>query len=280
MKIAILGGSGYIGSKLCLQFSNIGHEVTCISRKLENINISILENCKVLEHDIDINSSNINLYEYFNNPDIVIDAAWSNLDNYSSILHIEKSLKSHYSNIENLVNNGLRNLTILGTCAEYGLQEGELDEENETSPVTNYAIAKDLYRKKVFQLKESTEFHLNWARIFYVYGFGQPSYTIFSQLLNSNNGIFNMSCGNQVRDYLHIDKVVDYLCKIATSSDEIGLINVCSGKSIKLKDVVASWVAFYNLNVNINLCYYDYRNDEPFSSWGSVSKLKKYNING
>jgi nucleoside-diphosphate-sugar epimerase len=280
MKIAVLGGSGYIGSKLCLKLLSLGHEVTCISRKIESINILLLKNYKALEHDISSDCSNVNLYEYFNMPDIVIDAAWSDLDNYSSPIHIEKTLKCHFSNIENLVKNGLMRLTILGTCAEYGLQESELDETMETFPVTNYAIAKDTYRKKVSKLKDSFEFHFNWARIFYFYGLAQPRGAIYSQLMNSNNGIFNMSSGEQVRDYLYIDDVVIYLCKIATSKNEIGLINVCSGRPIKLKEIVKQWVLKYDLEVDINLGYYDYAKDEPFSFWGSVSKLKKFNING
>lgn len=278
MKIAVLGGGGYIGSKLCLELSRMGHKVTCIVRNIDSVNDSILKNCLVLNYDIDSNSTKINLLKHFNNPDIVIDAAWSNLDDYSSVLHVERTLKSHYSTIENLIKYGLKNLTVLGTCWEYGLQNGMLDEKIETSPIVNYAIAKDLYRKKVFTLRDSNEFQLNWARIFYIYGLDQPSSSIFSQLINTNNGIFNMSCGDRVRDYLHIETVVDYLCKIATSSVEIGLINVCSGKSIKLKDIVSSWVKLYNLNIKINLCFYDYSEYEPFSFWGSDAKLKKFNI--
>ena len=278
MKIAILGGGGYIGSKLCLELTKMGHTVTCIVRNINQLNAFILENCDVVTHDIDANSSNINLLRYFNNPDVVIDAAWSNLDNYSSDVHLQKTLISHYLNIKNLISNGLKSLTILGTCWEYGMKEGVLDEESKTSPIVNYAIAKDLYRKKVFKLRNSKDFNLNWARLFYIYGEDQPSNTIFSQLLNSNNGEFNMSCGDRIRDYLHIEKVVLYLSRIAISQNEIGLINVCSGKSIELKDIVNDWIKSYNLNVKVNLCYYDYSDYEPFSFWGNNSKLIKYNI--
>lgn len=278
MKIAILGGGGYIGSKICIELNRMGFEVSCIVRDTDKLNAAIKKNCNVIIHDIDANSSNINLFNYFNNPDILIDAAWSNLDDYASDLHIQRNLKSHYSNIENLIKNGLMNLTILGTCWEYGMKEGSLYEESETFPIVNYAIAKDLYRKKVFKLRNEKIFKLNWARIFYIYGEDQPSNTIFSQLLNSNNGTFNMSCGDRIRDYLHIEKVVLYLCRIATSKNEIGLINVCSGKSMMLKDTVSKWINLYNLNVKVNLCYYDYSQYEPLSFWGDDSKLKKYNI--
>jgi nucleoside-diphosphate-sugar epimerase len=278
MKIAILGGSGYIGSKLCIALSEQGHEVLCLSRDAKKVERLIHENCKVLIHDINIKSSDVNLYKLFDSPDIVIDAAWANLDDYSSRFHIERSLQSHHENIENLIKHGLKNLTILGTCAEYGMQEGELSEEIETRPVTNYAIAKDLYRRKVFKLKESADFRINWARIFYFYGLSQPRSAIFSQLINANNSVFNMSYGEQIRDYLYIDEVIDYLCKIATSKHEIGLINVCSGIPLKLKSIVKNWVSMYELDVEINLGYYDYLNNEPFSFWGSVAKLKKFKI--
>jgi nucleoside-diphosphate-sugar epimerase len=278
MRIAILGGTGYIGSRLCSSLSIEGHEIICISRKLKNINIQHLDRFQFIEYDIFNNSTDINLFDYFNKPDIVIDAAWSNLDDYSSDLHIEKTLKAHYESIDNLISNGLQNLTILGTCAEYGLQEGELNEKVETFPLTNYAKAKDIYRKKVFKLKDINKFKLQWPRLFYFYGLNQPRNAIFSQLMSSNHGTFNMSCGEQVRDYLPIDKLIAYLCKIATSEYEIGIINVCSGDSLSLKETVDRWVQTYNLSVDINLCFYDYSDYEPFSFWGSVSKLKQYNI--
>lgn len=280
MKIAILGGGGYIGSKLCLEMSRRGHHVTCIARNIDSLSPSILNNCEILKFDIDSNHSNKDLFTHFNCPDIVIDSAWSNLDNYASELHIKKTLNSHWSVVKNLVLNGLKNLTILGTCWEYGFQNGRLDEELVTAPIVNYAIAKDLYRKKVFKLSDEMKIHLNWARIFYIYGFDQPSNTIFSQLLDAKNGTFNMSCGDRIRDYLHIDIVVEYICKISTSSIQIGLINICSGKSYELKDIVNNWIQRYNLNVKVNLCYYDYSEYEPLSFWGSDTKLKQFNIKG
>ena len=117
---------------------------------------------------------------------------------------------------------------------------------------------------------------LQWPRIFYFFGENQPRGAIFSQLIAANNGTFNMSCGKQIRDYLHIDDVVLYLYKISTSKHDIGVINVCSGNAIMLKDTVKKWVESYKLNVEINLCFYDYPDFEPFAFWGGLSKLKRY----
>ena len=278
MRVAVVGGAGYIGSRLCEKLFDYGHQIVCIVR-----NRSVVEHSRyeVIEYDFEANKSYPNLFQYFKNPDVVIDAAWEHLDDYSNDLHISRTVESHCDLIGNLVANGLTRLTVLGTCAEYGLQEGELFENIETLPFTNYAKGKDLYRKKVFALREKNNLEVQWPRLFYFYGIGQPRNSIFSQLLAANqklNKEFNMSCGEQIRDYLHIDQVVEYICNISTFSEEIGLINVCSGNPVMLKDVVRGWVEEYRLDVRINLCYYDYPSYEPFSFWGSTNKLLKYHF--
>jgi dTDP-6-deoxy-L-talose 4-dehydrogenase (NAD+) len=279
MKIAVLGGGGYIGSRICNELLNSGHEVVCIARNIKQKMKHVTRHYELVKYDISQEELNINLFNYFKEPDIVIDAAWENLDDYSNVLHVNRTLESHYAMIENLVTNGLTRLTVLGTCAEYGLQEGELFEDMETAPFTNYAKAKDLYRKKVFALRKKENLKVQWPRLFYFYGLDQPRNAIFSQLLASTqelNKEFNMSCGEQIRDYLHIDQVVKYICKISTYPEEIGLINICSGNSIMLKNTVREWIEEYSLDVKINLCYYDYPSYEPFSFWGSTNKLLKY----
>ena len=47
-----------------------------------------------------------------------------------------------------------------------------------------------------------------------------------------------MSGGEQLRDYLPVEKVADYIIKISLQDTITGLINCCSGKPITIKKLV------------------------------------------
>ena len=66
----------------------------------------------------------------------------------------------------NLSFDGLKNLFVLGTCQEYGMQSGELSENNEVHPITKYGIAKNNLRIKLENLQKEYSFNLTWARLF------------------------------------------------------------------------------------------------------------------
>jgi nucleoside-diphosphate-sugar epimerase len=273
MRIAVVGGAGYIGSRLCEKLFDYGHQIVCIVRNKSVISHSRYE---IIEYDFLVNESYSNLFEYFKNPDVVIDAAWERLDDYSHESHIGDILQKHCDMVENLINNGLTRITVLGTCLEYG-QEGEMRENTETLPKINYAKGKDLYKSTLFKLKLERRFEVQWLRLFYHYGPQQKESSIFSQLLlaDKKNQIFNMSCGEQERDYLHIDQVIEYVSYISVNCQDVGIVNICSNKPVKIKILVNTWIKKYGLNVQVNLCHYPYSIYEPFKFWGSNKKLIK-----
>src|SRR4030042_282747 len=67
-------------------------------------------------------------------PDALIHLAWEGLPNYKELFHIENNLFHHYFFIRDILEKGLKNLSVTGTCLEYGLQNGCLKEEFDTRP--------------------------------------------------------------------------------------------------------------------------------------------------
>ena len=134
-----------------------------------------------------------------------------------------------------MVENGLGKLTVAGTCMEYGMRSGALNETMETMPNTPYSLAKDCLRKCLQQLQKQNDFKLNWIRLFYMYGKGQNPNSVLSQLqvaLDRGNKFFNMSGGEQLRDYLPVEKVAEYIVKISMQDKIRGIINCCSSSCI------------------------------------------------
>ncbi|MGK2863189.1 MAG: NAD-dependent epimerase/dehydratase family protein, partial [Chitinophagaceae bacterium] len=173
--------------------------------------------------------------------------------------------------------------TVTGTCFEYGMQEGCLSEEFQSLPANSYAKAKNELRLLLTGLKDHHDFDLKWIRLFYMYGEGQSPKSLLSQLqlaLDSGDRIFNMSPGDQMRDYLEVKKVAEYIVAIAVQKAETGVINCCSGNPISVKDLVVDYLTKRNADIKLNMGYYPYSDIEPKHFWGDTRKLKTILTNG
>ena len=51
-----------------------------------------------------------------------------------------------------------------------------------------------------------------------------------------------MSGGEQIRDYVHIDALIDHLIKISLNNRDNGIVNICSGKGEKLRIIINKWI--------------------------------------
>lgn len=277
MKILISGASGFIGKYVISELDKQKkHQIIATARdsfeKVENFEWS--KNIEYINQDL--NELKDNYFTFFKKPDLLIHLSWEGLPNYKELFHIERNLMSNYLFIKNMVNNGLKNLSVIGTCLEYGMREGCLSESMITDPIVPYAIAKDTLRKFIEQLKKKFNFYFKWIRLFYVYGKGQNPNSLLPQLnqaLNNNKEVFNMSPGDQIRDYLPIEKAAEYIIKISLQNEILGVINCCSGKPISIKQFVEEYLKKKNRTIKLNLGYYDYPNYEPMSFWGDTDKL-------
>ena len=67
--------------------------------------------------------------------------AWPDIPNYLLEKHFKTQILQKKFNY-NLINNGLKNLIMLGTCYEYGKISGKLNENLKPKPIIPYAKAK------------------------------------------------------------------------------------------------------------------------------------------
>ncbi len=278
MKVLVTGANGFIGKYVIdelLKIDDIQVIATSIELSLENKNT---DSKRITYIQKDFNNYTDNFYEYFIKPDILIHLAWEGLPNYKELFHIEKNLFVNYKFLKNIIENGIKDVTIIGTCFEYGLMEGKLSEEMITKPVTCYGVAKDSLRKFIEQLNQKIDFSFKWIRLFYPYGEGQSEKSILSLLKKAvKNGekSFNMSPGEQLRDYLKVETVAQYIVKIALQKEIAGIINCCSGNPISLRKFVENYLKENNLKIELNLGYYSYLEYEPMAFWGDRTKLNE-----
>jgi nucleoside-diphosphate-sugar epimerase len=274
MRIAITGAFGYIGSHILDNLLNNGHDVVCIVRNATSNDKR--NDCRCDFIDVSIGKESDNLFQDLGEPDVLLDLAWSNLGNYMSLDHIGLDLPIHYAFIRKLVKSGLKSVIVTGTCFEYGIQNGQLSEEMRTNPVNPYGYAKDALRKQLEFLKNEADFSLTWLRIFYIFG-NVKGNDLYSQLFRSieqKHEKFNMSNGEQIRDYMSIELLSEVISEITIRNQDYGIINICSGKPISVRALVEHWRSDLGSNIELNLGFYEYPDYEPLCFWGDNSKLK------
>lgn len=278
MKVLVTGASGTIAETVINILLEEGIEVVATSRDEEKIKTRSFYS-KVEYHQLDISKKNPgNLFTFFGKPDSIIHFAWDKLGEPNNILHTTSILDANMSFLENLISNGLTDVNCIGTAYEYGLKEGEQSEDDKPNPVVEYGIAKNNLRKFLEQKKIKYNFDFKWIRVFNVFSPGRSGSNLFSSLANSiqaNEPFFNMSGGEQVRDYLTADELAQLIVKISLQKEVQGAINCCSGKPVRLKDLIMKFLKDNNYKIKLNLGYYPYLSHEPMVQWGSVEKLQK-----
>ncbi|MET0466929.1 MAG: NAD(P)-dependent oxidoreductase [Chitinophagaceae bacterium] len=277
-RVLVTGATGFVGNQVVNELLKKGFSVVASSFSKEKAEQQDwFAQVEYRQFDLASATPEVNYYAYFDRPDELIHLAWEGLPNYKSAFHLEENLPRHYAFLENLVMNGLRSLTVTGTCFEYGLQEGELREDMPVFPGNFYARAKNELRVKLEQLAVGNAVSLKWVRLFYMYGKGQNPNSLLSQLqaaLDRGDESFNMSPGDQLRDYLPIEKVAENLVKIADQQKVSGIVNCCSGKPMTVRQLVQEYLNEKNADIKLNLGFYPYSDLEPRNFWGDTTKLK------
>jgi dTDP-6-deoxy-L-talose 4-dehydrogenase (NAD+) len=274
MRIAVTGAGGFIGRHVMAELSKLEIELVGIVRNplaLDDIN----KNVTIVE--LDIEHDGRDCFERLGRPDILIHLAWAGLPNYESLHHFEKELPKHYDFLKTMINSGLQALVVTGTCFEYGNRSGQLSEDMVSIPTNPYGLAKDVLRRELEFLKVEKPFALTWARLFYVYGEGQPANSLYPQLKSAvqrGDMVFNMSGGEQLRDYLPATEVARLIAELALRNRDIGVINLCSGQPVSVRRLVENWLKENGWNIALNIGYYPYPSHEPMAFWGDRRRLQ------
>lgn len=276
IKVLVTGATGFLGNHVITQLIKLDCEIIATSLELHDDAAKYHWYDKVNYVPADLNKSRLDYFELFGNPDNLIHLAWEGLPNYNELYHVEKNLFNSYFFIKNMVKQGLKNVSVAGTCAEYGMQEGCLNEDMPTMPANSYALAKDSLRKFLEELKKTVDFNLTWLRIFYIYGSGQSSKSLLSQLqkaIKNGEKEFNMSPGDQIRDFIKVEEAANIISNLSLNNADNGIVNCCSGKPVTVLNFVQDYLKSVNYEMKLNLGYYPYSAFEPKAFWGNRTKL-------
>ena len=267
MKLLLTGSTGFIGQ-----------HVRARLRAFEGVEVSVLSrqpgNCPADTTEIvgDIRDETLD-WLALGRPDVVLHLAWGGLPHYRSPQHfIEGHRQSTF--LRRLTSQGLPRLVCAGTCYEYGMGEGCLFEDSVTDPANAYGLSKDMLRRQL--VFDSAGTQLLWARFFYLYGNAQASTSLYAQVraaIDRGDRVFAMSGGEQLRDFLPVERAVDHLVHLALDHECTGIFNIASGEPVSIRRLVETWFADAGHPITLDLGRYPYPDWEPFAFWGSTAKL-------
>ena len=273
MKVLVSGATGFIGKQVVKFMQGQGKWRILTSARNE-------EKLQELGADYlvyDLNHELENCYDRLGQPEVLIHLAWEGLPNYQESFHLDRNLVNHYRFLKSMIEQGLPSLTVTGTCYEYGLQNGCLQETRPTNPTTCYGLAKDVLRRRLEALQQEHPFRLRWLRLFFMYGDGQPARTLMAQVdraLAAGLEAFDMSGGDQLRDYLPTGEVAAMIAKVALQPRHDGIFNICSGQPISVRRLGEEHIAAKRGRLRLNLGVFPYPAHEPMAYWGDPTRVR------
>ncbi|WP_349371516.1 NAD(P)-dependent oxidoreductase [Salinarimonas sp.] len=274
MRVVVVGASGFLGRHILAALASRGLETVATSRSGAVAQASAGQETLAL----DLAAPPADPFAALGRPDVVVHLAWGGLPNYRSLHHFETELPAQYAFLAALARGGLRRLVVAGTCFEYGMASGPLDEALQPAPANPYGYAKNALREQLGHLQAQTGLALVWARLFYLYGEGQGARSLHSQLraaVAAGERSFPMSGGEQLRDFLDVREAARLLVALALHAGNVGVVNVCSGRPVSVRGLVEHWIRENGWDIVPDLGRYPYPDYEPFAFWGDRGKLDR-----
>jgi UDP-glucose 4-epimerase len=287
-KFLITGPSGFIGNHFVEKLVTYRANVSVIIRNRDNF-------CQnVIRYTGDIR-----------NPDFVENCIVSSQPDY--IFHLAASkdrnedIQTIYSSIEtNLLGSlnilsvatkvkSIQAIIIIGTAEEYGNNKIPFKETLRESPITPYSFSKTCVSHLSELFFQSYNTPIIIIRPTIAYGPGQGLEMFIPSLITSllNNIPFDMTLGEQTRDFVYIDDLINAVILAIQNNKAKGqIINIGSGNPVKIrdialeienrignKDLIHYGAKPYRINEIMDYCV-DTRKAEILLGWKATTSLK------
>lgn len=236
-KIVIIGGTGFIGHHLarhCIKKKWSVYSISSKHPKKKNLLKGVkyitcnITNKKLLEKKINFKFNYaVNLGGYVNHADK------------------RETFKTHFNGCKNIAEilkkKNIELFVQVGSSLEYGKLKSPHSEKSICLPISNYAKAKYESTKLLLNLYAKYSFPTTILRLYQVYGPGQDFNRFIPLIIKGclSNEKFPCSNGEQYRDFIYIDDVIEAIIKILKSNRIKGkILNIGSGKGTQIKKII------------------------------------------
>ena len=271
--ILIVGGTGFIGYHLAKKSLKKGWQVTSVSTRYPK-KIRSLSKVKYLI--CDITKKNLLKKKLKNSFDYVV-----NLGGYVDHSNKKKTFDSHYTGCKNLaeifLKKKIKAFIQMGSSVEYGSLKSPQKEDGKCNPNSIYGKAKLSATKYLINLFYKKNFPSVVLRLYLAYGPKQDFNRFIPIIILGckSNKKFPCSKGNQLRDFIHIDDVVDIIIKSILNKNTKGqIMNIGSGTPQKLKNII-QYIKKISKGGHPEFGKIKLRKDEILKIYPNIKKVKK-----
>ncbi|MFN8440769.1 MAG: NAD-dependent epimerase/dehydratase family protein [Caldilineaceae bacterium] len=279
MRILVTGGAGFIGSHLANRLQKMGHAV----RVLDDLSSG---DPAALNPQVNFNRGDVRdipkLWSLLHGVDLVYHLA-ARVSVPASILYPREyndvNVGGTVTLLEACRDVGIKRLIFASSATVYGDQPIQpVAESVEPRPAVPYAVSKLAAEQYIFTIGRISGFESVALRIFNAYGPGQPlpptHAPVIPQFVHAVLGkgsILVNGNGEQTRDFVYIDDVVDALVSVGTAANVNGqIINVGSGQEISINGLLAKIGSIAGVKANVL-----YNHDASGGSARLVADIKK-----
>ncbi len=127
----------------------------------------------------------------------------------------------------------------VGSAMEYGANTGDLSEDSATVPTTIYGRSKLAGTKLLSKSSVETGVHALTARLFAVYGPGEPRNRLLPSLIQAaeTGESLELTAGLHQRDFVNVEDVADGLLRLGMTAAPLGsVVNIATGKLTTIKE--------------------------------------------
>ncbi|MDP2420242.1 NAD(P)-dependent oxidoreductase [Sediminibacterium sp.] len=272
-KILVTGSTGFVGRHLIPKLVKSNYEILEITRSISNSTKLFGVTTLKVEVDDVLLKEKINHFK----PDIVVHLA-SYLTSSDLWDDVEELIKTNILYLAKILNaiseTGLKLFINTGTFAEYYYGDDVLE------PAYFYAATKTASRSLVDYYSKAFNFKQATVVPYTIYGENDTQKKIIDIILDSTviNSPIDLTPGNQVLDFIHIDDVIDFyllLIQFENRLEKKSNFKLGTGSGHSIKQVAQIIENISGRNTNINWGGKPYRKTDVMYAIADIDLQKK-----
>jgi len=285
--VLVTGGAGFIGSNLVTKLSKKGYHIII----LDNFSMGYEENLKDLKN-VEVIKGDIRDKELVNKLVKKVEGIFhlaANVGNIKSIENPNEDAEINIIGTLNLLNaardNKIKKFIFSSSSAIFGEVEYlPLDEKHPAEPDSPYGVSKLAAEKHCLCYSKLYDLDIVCLRYFNVYGINQRFnpygniIPIWTDCLIQNKSFTIYGDGEQTRDFIDVDDIVQANIKSYETKGAKGAFNIGNGKATTINQLAK---IFQEISKNeIELIYAPRRKGEVLHSKADIQKAKDtFNFN-
>ncbi len=277
-RVLVTGGVGYLGRNLISKLTQYGckdvHSIDLESTDKKNPNITF--------HQVNLlDASSLSDVVKNINPTLVYHLA-ANLNRSRDFSNVKQLMDVNFTGTVNILTAletiPYNNFVYTSTSEVYGGKAitPPFKETDDFIPASPYSMSKYCAEVALKTFSEIKEKKYTILRMFNFLGSNMPTNFFPSQLKEKlrHNEDFSMTLGEQVRDYLYLNDVIEALLLAGITDKTNEVYNVCSGQGVSIRELAEKAKTIMGSNSKIHCGAIPYRDNEVWNMVGDNSKIK------